>query len=272
MISIIIPTFNEESFLPKLLLSIERQTYKDVEIIIADANSTDTTRAIAEKFNCIIVDGGQPSAGRNAGAVIAKGEYLLFLDADVILPEEFLEKTLEEFDENFYELATTQVFPLSDLNIDQLFFYYCNAFYKTTNNFFPFMPGSCVFVTERMHRRIGGFDESLTVAEDHDYATRAIKFGKYGVCTSSNIWVSVRRLEKEGRLNLINKYLLTNLPRLFAIKGATEKKEEEYDPKAVHTKDLNKVEVFLEKFLDKAANKQTGYKKFRTKVKAKPKK
>ena len=73
-ISIIIPTYNEEDYLPALLKSIQRQNFKDLEVIVADAHSTDKTLEIAKKYNCKIVPGGLPAVGRNNGAKIAQGE------------------------------------------------------------------------------------------------------------------------------------------------------------------------------------------------------
>ncbi len=76
MISIIIPTLNEEKYLPKLLRSIKEQDFKEeLEIIVADANSEDKTREIAKKFSCKIVEGGLPAKARNEGAKIAKGRF-----------------------------------------------------------------------------------------------------------------------------------------------------------------------------------------------------
>ena len=74
ILSIIIPTYNEEEYLPVLLDSIKSQSFDDYEIIVADANSTDKTREIAESYGCIVVAGGLPAVGRNNGAKIAKGE------------------------------------------------------------------------------------------------------------------------------------------------------------------------------------------------------
>ena len=98
MLSIIIPTKNEEHYLPLLLNSIKRQKYSGpMELIVADAGSTDKTVAIAKKFGAKVVKGGHPGVGRNAGAKVAKGELFLFLDADVVLPPGFLKRNLAEF-------------------------------------------------------------------------------------------------------------------------------------------------------------------------------
>ena len=66
--------FDEEEYLPVLLDSIKEQSFKDYEIIVADANSTDRTREIAEEYGCTVVDGGMPAVGRNRGPEVAKGE------------------------------------------------------------------------------------------------------------------------------------------------------------------------------------------------------
>ena len=90
MISIIIPTLNEEKYLPKLLDCIRKQSYKDYEIIVADSNSKDKTRQIAKKYGCRIVKGGMPAKGRNNGAKAAKSEILLFVDGVIHFDNDFL--------------------------------------------------------------------------------------------------------------------------------------------------------------------------------------
>lgn len=99
LLSIVIPAKNEEKYLPVLLKSIKWQNFpkSDCEIIVADNHSTDRTRDIAKKYNCRITKGGLPGRGRNLGAKAAKGEILLFLDADTKLPEKnFLKNALAE--------------------------------------------------------------------------------------------------------------------------------------------------------------------------------
>ena len=123
ILSIIIPTYNEEEYLPNLLESIEKQSFTDYEIIIADANSTDRTREIAEEHGCTIVEGGLPGVGRNNGAKVAKGEYLLFLDSDLELTDDYLRNVLYEFRMEKLGIAITQMHPLSSKIEDKLFFF-----------------------------------------------------------------------------------------------------------------------------------------------------
>ncbi len=93
MLSIIIPTFNEEECLPLLLKQIKKQSFKDFEIIVADAYSKDRTVEIAKSFGCKTVKGGLPAKGRNQGAKAAQGDIFLFMDADnIFLPQDFLEQ------------------------------------------------------------------------------------------------------------------------------------------------------------------------------------
>ncbi len=113
ILSIIIPTYNEEEYLPLLLKSIKQQDFRDYEIIVADANSKDNTVKIAEEYGCIVVEGGMPAVGRNNGAKVAKGEYLLFLDSDLKLTEDYLAKVIYEFKMERLGIAITQMKPLS---------------------------------------------------------------------------------------------------------------------------------------------------------------
>jgi len=180
-LSIIIPALNEEKYLPKLLSSIKKQTYKNYEIIVADAGSKDSTIKIAKKYGCKIVEGGMPSIGRNAGAKVAKGHLLLFLDADVILPKDFLKKAIKEFEHRFLDIATTQFEPLSKHLIDKSMHKFANEFIKSVRLIRPLAPGWCILITSRLHRRIKGFNERLTFAEDHEYASRAANIGRFGI-------------------------------------------------------------------------------------------
>lgn len=208
-LSIIIPTYNESLDLPDLLESIKRQVKVKYEIIVSDNHSTDETRKIAESYGAIVVDGGLPAIGRNKGALIAKGNILLFLDADVVLPtKDYLQKCLIEFKNRKLGIATCVIKPISEKKIDQVFHKAANFLIKVSCHIVPHIPGCCIFIKKEIHQSISGFDETLKLSEDHDYAKRATKITKFGVLKTYPVFVSVRRFDKEGRAKLVLKYFL----------------------------------------------------------------
>lgn len=214
-VSIIIPTFNEERFLPRLLTSLKSQTVSPKEIIVADAFSVDKTRPIAKLFGCKIVDGGMPAKARNNGAKHARGSILLFLDADVALPPRFLEQTIAEMENKKLDIASCFVTPLSSLRVDKILHSFANNYMKFTQNFYPHIPGCCIFVRRSLHQKVSGFDESIILAEDHDYVKRAKEFGKFSYLRCYKIPISVRRLSKEGRIKFSLKYIAIELHLIF---------------------------------------------------------
>lgn len=212
-ISVIIPTLNEAKSLPFTLESIKAQEFKDIEIIISDAGSIDGTQEIAEKYGAKVVKGGMPAVGRNAGAKAAAGEWLLFLDADVYLSDKFLTFLIEEAEEEKASIASCAVIPLSDKIIDQIMHGVANAYINLTQYFYPHAPGFCILVKKSLHEKINGFDESLKLAEDHEYVKRAKEFGEYKILKKPKIYVSVRRMESDGRFNVAAKYVACEVYR-----------------------------------------------------------
>jgi glycosyltransferase involved in cell wall biosynthesis len=212
MLSIIIPTYNEEEYLPRLLASIRSQRFEGYEIIVADAKSTDRTREIAARFGAKVVDGGMPGPGRNLGARAAQGDLLLFLDADVILPDvDWIADKVEQFGRRKLDAATCLIKPLDGKIIDALSHNVYNAHMLAMQFVHEHAPGFCIFARKALHERIGGFDEAITLAEDHDYVRRATEYGKFRVLLGPRIRVSVRRFERDGRFNIFAKYLMVEL-------------------------------------------------------------
>jgi len=211
MLTIIIPTLNEEKYLPKAIDSIKKQNY-ECEIVIADAGSTDQTIPIAKRYQCKITRGGKQARGRNEGAKIANGDWLLFLDADIILPERFLDNCFKEIKNNGLEIATCSATPISTNFFDHLVYSLANAAVILFQKRKPFAQGFCIFIEKAIHEQIKGFDETITFGEDSEYVSRAVKYGKFGILRPK-VLISVRRFEKEGRLKLALKYLYLNLYR-----------------------------------------------------------
>lgn len=212
MLSIVIPTLNEEDYLPLLLESIKKQDLKDYEIIIADAASKDKTVEIARHYGCKIVPGGLPAKARNSGAAAAKGEILLFLDADVVLPLDFLKKSLEDFNKRKLGIAGFLIKPLKGKKIDRLIYFLFDTFVFYAQKFFTHS-ASATMVKKTVHDSIKGFDETVKLVEDYCYAKSASKISKYG-CIKQYFFVAMRRYEKDGRFTYA-KYALAVLYTIF---------------------------------------------------------
>ncbi len=215
MISIIIPTLNEEKYLPILLKAIKKQSYKDYEIIVADANSKDKTVKIAKKYGCKVVKGGLPPVGRNNGAKAAKGEFLLFLDSDVFFDKDFLQSLIKQFKSKKIDAMSAFINPDSGKLIDRIFTFITNIYYFLLQKISPHASGFYIFIKRDVHRKINGFNESLKLSEDHDYVIRASKVSRFSYLYRPQLTFSSRRFEKEGRLKLALIYIYAEIYRLF---------------------------------------------------------
>jgi glycosyltransferase involved in cell wall biosynthesis len=262
-ISIVIPTLNEEKYLPKLLQSIKNQKFKEYEIIVADANSKDKTVEIAKKYGAKVVKGGMPAVGRNNGAKIAKGEFLYFFDADVRLSKSFLKKSYNEIQKRHLELASCEFIPLSNLMIDKVGHKLTNIYFKINQYSNPHAPGFCILVKTSLFKRVNGFDENLKMAEDHDFVKRASKFTRFRILKSIKIRVSIRRLKKEGRFVLIGKYLKVESQRM--LKGELKKDIIAYEFGDFDKKRNNKLDKRLRKLEKQINSLDIKYKKFANK-------
>jgi len=219
MISIIIPTLNEEKHLPILLESIKMQKVH-CEIIVADNGSKDRTTAIARRYGCKLIQGGLPSRARNNGARVAKNNQLFFLDADAELLPGFLDYSLSYIKQHNLEVAGTYILPRSKKIIDKTAYHVGNLWMNTFKRIKPYAHGICIFSTKSVHEKIGGFDETITFGEDGDYVNRAGKIAKFGMIKMP-VFTSVRRFDKEGRIKSLFKYARLNLHR--AVKGEIRK-------------------------------------------------
>lgn len=132
-ISVVIPAWNACSTIHRCLDSITRQTILPCEILLVDDGSTDNTVAIAKKYNVSLLStGGRkgPATARNIGAEVATGNVILFLDSDVIVPSDLIEKTAAHFtDESIWAVQTlyTPVCPAENsVSQYQNYYYYYN--------------------------------------------------------------------------------------------------------------------------------------------------
>lgn len=221
-LSVVIPAFNEEKLLPRLLESLTNQSYKNFEVILVDANSTDKTVDEAKKYRKKIpltifsINEKNVSASRNFGASKAKGEFLFFIDADNYIHPAFLKDVSAQLGKG-YQLIVPSIVP------DSKNWTYKFA-YKLTNMLvylgekmnLSFSTGGNMVIKKEAFEKLHGFDKTIFVGEDHDIVERARKKGFRALFTfKSNVVFSVRRLEKEGGAVLLKYFFSTIYIVLF---------------------------------------------------------
>lgn len=121
LVSIIIPVYNSEKYLEAALQSAKEQSYENVEVLLIDDGSTDSSPSICDafaakdhRFRVIHQQNSGPSAARNRGIDEAKGEYLTFFDNDDLLHKDFIKILYELCKENECDIALTRSFPFLD--------------------------------------------------------------------------------------------------------------------------------------------------------------
>lgn len=209
-LSIIIPTLNEEKVLERTLKSLRQLSIVQYEIIVSDGHSTDRTLEIVHKYADKVVehDGSfrqTIAQGRNAGAAAAKGEYFLFIDADVLIPDidSFFRRALPLFETDPTLAGLTvflQVLPEHVTLSDKLFFAISNRVNQVLNNVLHLgsASGEFMMMPAEKFRQVGGFNPQLVVAEDNDLFGRLSKVGKTRVETGLYVMHTSRRAHSVG--------------------------------------------------------------------------
>jgi glycosyltransferase involved in cell wall biosynthesis len=211
MISFIIPTLEEEKVIEKILKNLREITAVEYEIIVSDGGSKDKTLEIAKRYGVRLVENTSGARqnigiGRNEGAKVAKGEFLVFLDADVYIPEpnKFFQRALLDFKNNqdllglsgwvrvFREMETWADF-FGYVIVSDLMFYIQNNLlgHGATCGEFQMMRTD-------VFKQLGGYKSSLTVAEDRDLFYRISKLGRTKTDPKLLIYHTGRRPHKIG--------------------------------------------------------------------------
>ena len=213
LVSIVVIAFNEENYIGQTMESLKDQTYRNFEVILVDDHSQDATLEIAKAYEHLFplkivqkeVRGC--SRSRNFGAENAKGEIILFLDADITLPPDFLQKSLTQFSAQNLGAAFFDFTPITDHRSDHLMTFFYRLWLKITQYHNPRAIGSCIMIRRALHKAVL-FDETVVMAEDFDYIRRAVCHGKFRMLNNPRYQVSWRRFGVENRLKLVTKYLI----------------------------------------------------------------
>lgn len=178
-LSVIVPAFNEELRLPGCLASIRQATTDEglhVELIVVDNNSTDATAELARAAGARVVfeSINQISRARNAGAAVATGDWLLFLDADSHLHAETFTELLRTLADGHCAgggcLVAFDRAPLWGRGFVRLW----NLVSRTMR----WAAGSFVFCRADAFREMGGFSEQMYAAEELDFSQRLKRWAR----------------------------------------------------------------------------------------------
>jgi len=211
-ISVIIPAFQEEKCIAAILSKLVN-IRPSIEIIVVDGGSEDKTVEIAKRFtdNVYRIQERGISKARNYGAKRASGDILVFLDADVDLPSNFVEKVVKTFNNAMVVGATCYIMPAQFRFTENAFFHFYNLLIRLCSNFRPHSRGEFFAVKRSKFLRVNGFDERMPCLEDHDLAYRLSKQGKFVFIKGLTVYESLRRFRKLGLFKVVGTWVMDYL-------------------------------------------------------------
>lgn len=234
LFSVIIPTLNEEKFLPNLLTSLVNQTKKPFEVIVVDGKSKDKTVAVAESFKkklsirVVVCERASVPMQRNRGATAARGQWLVFVDADSVLLPYFFARIHQFINEEKPLFFTTWFRPDSESGGDAVFTLLANLYVEgATIIKRSLSPGPMTVVRRDAFVSVNGYDETVAWGEDYDLTQRLVAHGVSLRILRETLYVhSLRRLRVEGKLKVLRLYSQAAL--LAIITGKTFRRVSDY--------------------------------------------
>lgn len=220
-ISVIIPCLNEEEYLRNLLDDLVNQTVKPDEVIVADCQSDDGTVKLAQSFKARLslkVETSRtrtPGAARNRGAEIAEGDYLLFVDADMRVPRNFIEQIRLNLAQNPVDFLTPSFISDGKHWIDSVLVWGIRKimfiYMKVLSHLWGI--GGVMCVKKQIHHVISGFDPELDAHDDVDYARRLRRqHASFSYLRDLKTTTSSRRFEGNGLGSNFLHLVLYNMP------------------------------------------------------------
>jgi len=196
LISIIVPAHNEEEYIAETLQALKGQSYPYYEVIVVANGCTDATAAMARDKCDRLID--LPDRGlsraRNVGAAKARGDLLLFLDADTQLQPGALESIAREFTPE-HSCGTLKAYPDKRKLTYWGFYLWKNLLHRSGLHCGS---SGVIFCWRDQFKEAGGFNVSLNVRENSELIQRLLRFGSYKFIGSAAAVTSMRRYEKAG--------------------------------------------------------------------------
>ncbi|NOR71688.1 MAG: glycosyltransferase [Methylomarinum sp.] len=182
LVSIILPTYNRATLLPKAITSILTQTHRHLELIVIDDNSIDNTQEIIHSFNDPRIQYYKNSTNLklpralNHGFSKAKGDYLTWTSDDNVFSTEAIEKMLATLEESNKDFVYADYFLFSDLDSkgQPLNPYQINQSSELQLEKGNHI-GACFMYSRKIYEYIGDYDPDLILVEDYDYFIRIAK-------------------------------------------------------------------------------------------------
>jgi len=208
MISIVVPTYNEEQNIERCLRSLNDQTVprNTYEIIVVDGNSKDRTRELAEPLAAKVFIQTRKRVGgaRNDGAMAARGDIIATTDADCILPRDWVERIERDFAEKKIVQLYGTVYPIEGGIRNNLSLLGANVFsrlgYYTRTIYFTL---GCNTAFDREAFMQAGMYRCIDAGDDLEIAQRMRKLGKVYLDPALKVGFSMRRYQQFGTLKSI---------------------------------------------------------------------
>jgi glycosyltransferase involved in cell wall biosynthesis len=214
-ITIVIPTFKEANYITKTLNWIKKLS-DDIEVVLVETISDETSvleSALRNHENVSLYKIKERGIARakNYGARKAKGDILIFLDADVFITKNVVGKVYSVFQDPLVVGATCSNYPVNPKLSELIFFKFYNALIRLALSLpavkLKHSRGEFIAVKKVYFDKIGGFNEKLVCLEDADLAHRLSKLGKFVFIKDLVVYESMRRIRRLGLFKTVMLWL-----------------------------------------------------------------
>lgn len=195
LVSVLIPTLNSGKTLEKCLDSTINQTYKNIEIILIDGGSDDSTIAIANNYNCkiFILKGEERSKSLNFGFNKSGGKYIYRLDSDCLPSSSLIEEAVYKCEIEKYDAVAIFWSPDPSISFWSKVRKLEKGCYK-----YDLTYNGVKFLNRPIYKNVGGFNENLVAGEDYDFNDKVKLTGcKIGIAESEELHIGEPKTLKD---------------------------------------------------------------------------